>query len=237
MPIITGVALGFICRGALPVNSLPISFPIVSSINPWSTGFASLTVGPMRPKRPASAWVHFLSDFRKKNAELPAKDVMVSASKEWKLMTDLHKKPFQDLYVAAKKVYDVDQDAYVKSGQKEADQDASVKSGQKGARRRDPEKPKKPPAAFFHFLSGYRTENESLKLTESAKLAGAIWKDMSAKQKKPYEKQYKDEKSKYDEAMKLYKGSGKEEAWKAQTGKTSPKTGKTTVRKRKTTVK
>jgi len=206
------------------VNSLPISLPIVSSINPWSTGFASRTVDPMRPKRPASAWVHFLSDFRKKNTELPGKDVMGSASKEWKLMTSLQKKPFQDKYDAAKKVYDVDQDAYVKSGQKEA-------------WRRDPEKPKKPLSAFFQFLSGYRTKNASLKPTEIAKLAGAIWKDMNAEQKKPYEKQYNDEKNKYDEAMKLYKASGKEEAWKAKTGKTSPKTGKTTVGKKKTTAK
>jgi len=224
MPINTNVPWGFICRGDLPVNSLPISLPALCSITPWSTGFASRAVDPMRPKRPASSWIHFLSDFRKKNTELPGKDVMTSASKEWKMMNDLQKKPFQDIFVAAKKVYDVDQDAYVKSGQMEA-------------WKRDPEKPKKPVSAFLHFLGGYRTKNASLKVTEASKLAAAVWKDMSAEQKQPYEKQYKDEKNKYDEAMKLYKVSGKEEAWKAKTGKTSPKIGRATAGKKKTAAK
>jgi len=142
---------------------------------------------------------------------------MMSASKAWKVMTVPQKKPFQDLYDAAKKVYDADQEEYVKSGKKEA-------------WTRDPEKPKKPLSAFFLFLSGYRTKNASLKPTEASKLAAAIWKGMSSQQKQPYEKQYTEEKSKYDEAMKIYKASGKEGAWRERTGKTTArmkaKTGK-----------
>jgi len=136
---------------------------------------------------------------------------MMSASKAWKVMTVPQKKPFQDLYDAAKKVYDADQEEYVKSGKKEA-------------WTRDPEKPKKPLSAFFLFLSGYRTKNASLKPTEASKLAAAMWKDMSSQQKQPYEKQYTEEKSKYDEAMKIYKASGKEDAWRERTGKTTART-------------
>jgi len=196
------------CRGSMPVSGLPVSLPALSTVNLWSTGFASLAVDPARPKRPASAWIHFLSDFRKKNNDIPGKEVMVSASREWKVMTVPQKKPFQDLYDAAKKVYDADQEEYVKSGKKEAGT-------------RDPEKPKKPLSAFFLFLSGYRTKNASLKPTEASKLAAAIWKDMSREQKQPYEKQYTEEKQKYDEAMKVYKASGKEDEWKEKTGKTT----------------
>jgi len=133
---------------------------------------------------------------------------MMSASKAWKVMTVPQKKPFQDLYDAAKKVYDADQEEYVKSGKKEA-------------WTRDPEKPKKPLSAFFLFLSGYRTKNASLKPTEASKLAAAIWKGMSSQQKQPYEKQYTEEKHEYDEAMKLYKASGKEDAWTKKTGRTT----------------
>jgi len=189
------------CRGGMPVSSLPISLPALSTVSPWSTGFANLAVDPVRPKRPASAWIHFLSEFRKTNNGIPAKEVMTSASKAWKVMTVPQKKPFQEMYDVAKKVYDVDHEEYVKSGQKEA-------------RTRDPEKPKKPTSLFFLFLNEYRKKNESLKLTDASKLAAAIWNDMSKEQKQPYEKQYAEEKNKYDEALKLYKASGKEDVWR-----------------------
>lgn len=190
------------------MSSFPTPLPALSETSLWSAGFASLAVDPARPKRPASAWVHFLSDFRTKNKELRGKEVMMSASKAWKVLTVPQKKPFEDLYAANKKVYDVDQEEYVKSGQKEA-------------WTRDPEKPKRPLSSFFRFLDGYRTKNASLKPTEATKLAAAIWKDMSGEQKQPYEKQYKEELGKYNEAMKLYKASGKEVAWKERTGKTT----------------
>merc|ERR1719285_1687141 len=125
----------------------------------------------------------------------------MSASKAWKVMTVPQKKPFQDIYEAAKKVYDINQQEYVKSGAKEA-------------WKRDPEKPKRPPPAFFLFLSGYRTKNASLKPTEASKLASAIWNDMSKEQKQPYEQEYTVARKTYDEALKLYKASGKEDAWK-----------------------
>jgi len=192
------------------MSSLPAALPALGEVSPWSAGFASLAVDPARPKRPASAWVHFLSDFRKKNKEFAGKEVMTNASKVWKVMTVPQKKPFQDMYDANKKVYDVDQAEYVKSGQKEA-------------WARDPERPKRPLSAFFRFLDGYRAKNASFKPTEAAKLGAAVWKDMSAAQKQPYEKQYKDEIGKYTEAMKLYKASGKEEAWKERTGRTVKK--------------
>jgi hypothetical protein len=202
------VPLGFICRGGMPIGSLPAPLPALSEVSHWPAGFASRAVDPSRPKRPASAWIHFLSDFRKKHKELPGKEVMTSASKTWKVMTVLQKKPFQDIYDANKKVYDVDKEEYVKSGQKEA-------------WARDPDRPKRPLSAFFRFLDGYRTKHASLKATEAAKLGAAVWKDMKGEQKQPYEKQYKEEKNKYDEAMKLYKASGKEVAWKERTGKTT----------------
>jgi len=196
------VPWGFMCRGGMPVSSLPISLPALGAVSPGSAaGFANPAVDPARPKRPASAWIHFLSDFRKKNNGIPAKEVMTSASKAWKVMTVQQKKPFQETYDAAKKVYDVDQEEYVKWT-------------------RDPEKPKKPTSPFFLFLNGYRKKNESLKTTDASKLAAAIWNDMSKEQKQPYEKPYAEEKTKYDEALKLYKASGKEDVWREKTGKT-----------------
>lgn len=205
----------FTCRKGMQVSlSMPaLSWPISSLLGSWSAGFASKVADPARPKRPASAWVHFLSDFRKANKEIPGKEVMTSASQKWKTMSVVQKKPFQDIYDTAKKEYDKAQEEYVKSGKKE---DWT----------RDPEKPKKPISGFFLFLDGYRKKNASLKPTEASKLAAAIWKDMGKEQKKPYEAQYAEEKVKYDEAMKLYKASGKEEAWKERTGRTG-KTGKT----------
>merc|ERR1719410_162630 len=208
----------FMCRGGILASGLLASLLALNVVSSWSQGFASIAVDPARPKRPESAWIHYLSDFRKKNQDIKGKEVMSSASKAWKVMTVPQKKPFQDMYDAAKKVYDADQEEYVKSGKKEA-------------LTRDPEKPKKPLSAFFLFLSGYRTKNASLKPTEASKLAAAIWKDMSSQQKHPYENQYTDEKNKYDEAMKIYKASGKKDAWRERTGKTTARTKAKTGKK------
>jgi len=157
---------------------------------------------PARPKRPISAWLRYLADFRKQNVALKGPEVMKDASAKWKALTTEQRKPYEIPYQAEKKVYDKAFAEYVSSGKR----DAWV---------RDPEKPKRPKTGFIRFATEYRTKNPALKMTEASKKAGEVWKTMSAESKAPYEKLYTTEKAQYDKLMQAYKDSGKEEAWKA----------------------
>merc|ERR1719507_1826712 len=147
-------------------------------------------------------------------------------------MTDKQKKPFQEAFGALKKVYDKNKKTIVKSVKKRVNKSSKkkavksvkkdvvkpvkkksatrvkktvAKSANKKALTDDPEKPKRPVSPFLRFFKGYRTENSLLKLTEAAKKAGAVWKDMSLEEREPYQAPYQEEKSRYDGAMALYK--------------------------------
>lgn len=75
---------------------------------------------------------------------------------------------------------------------------------------KDSNKPKRAPTAFMLWLNENREsikkDNPNLKITEIAKKAGELWKDL--KDKPEWEKKAAKEKEKYLEAMKAYKESG-----------------------------
>lgn len=166
---------------------------------------------PDRPKRPTSAWILFLSHFRKKESEKAESirrkgvDVMRGAAAEWSVMTPEMKRPFEEPAQKAKQAYDVQYKEYVDSGKKDA-------------WKRDPERPKKPLTGYMRFLQTFRTNNPTLKLTEAAKAGANAWKALSDPQKAPYMKAYTTDKAEFDKLMAAYKASGKEEAWKKKVG-------------------
>jgi len=159
---------------------------------------------PDRPKRPLTAWLRFLADFRKENPTLK-KDALKAASEKWSVMPATQKQPWVQLYEADKREYDTLYKAY-------------VDSGKKAAWERPPGKPTRPRTAFLLFSAEYREKNPHLKMTEQVQLAAALWKDMSPEQKKPYEQQYAQAKEAYNEALTAYKESGAEKAWKDKVG-------------------
>jgi len=86
-------------------------------------------------------------------------------------------------------------------------------------RGRDPERPKRPMAAFFLFLNDSRSKKKDLTVTEIAKEAGKEWSTMSKAKKKPYEAKALKAKVAYDKAFKKYVDSGRAEEWKRDPNK------------------
>jgi len=158
---------------------------------------------PEKPTRPPSAWIHFLTDFRKQNMDkgYKPKEVMQVASGHWKSLSD--KSQYEQLAAKDKAVYEKARDTYNSTGAAEA-------------WKRPPGKPKKPLTAFLRFATECRTEGQ--KATETVKAASAKWKSMSAAEKAPYEKQYEEEKVKYTAALEEYKQTGNEELWREKVG-------------------
>ncbi|CAK0802193.1 unnamed protein product [Prorocentrum cordatum] len=160
---------------------------------------AQRRVDPDKPKRPVSAYMRFLSDFRsQKSADLGGKDLLKAAGAEWKALPAERRKPYEAAYEKEAVAYRSAYDQYVSSGKKDAF-------------KRDPDKPKRPLTGFLRFVAEKREQNKDVKATVLTKEASDSWKGMSEAQRKPYNEAYELDKARYAEKMKAYAASGKEE--------------------------
>jgi high mobility group protein B1 len=79
----------------------------------------------------------------------------------------------------------------------------------KGKAAKDPNKPKRPPSAFFVFMEDFRKqfnkENPDNKAVSAVgKAAGAKWKTMSDAEKAPYAAKAEKRKADYEKSMRAY---------------------------------
>ncbi|XWS07644.1 hypothetical protein CRYUN_Cryun41cG0007200 [Craigia yunnanensis] len=94
--------------------------------------------------------------------------------------------------------------------------------------KKDPNKPKRPPTAFFVFLEEfritYKQENPKVKVFSAVgKAGGEKWKSMSKEEKAPYEAKAAKRKSEYEKLMAAYnkkqESSDDEEEAESETSK------------------
>jgi hypothetical protein len=149
-----------------------------------------------RPKRSTSAYFYFLAQCRKEAAKAgkpPTKiaEFTKDASEKWKALTADKKKPFEAAAAEDKKRYEQEMGVY------------------KG-KTVDPNKPKRPPTAYFVFLAGFRIKmaNKGIEHKELLKMAGEEWRTLSNEDKKPFEKKALEESKKYESAMTEYRRTG-----------------------------
>jgi len=78
-------------------------------------------------------------------------------------------------------------------------------------RKKDPNAPKRPLSSFMFFCQAKRQEmkdqNPSASFSELGKILGAAWKEVTAAEKKPYEKSNAKDKERYEAEKAAYKGS------------------------------
>lgn len=98
------------------------------------------------PKRPISSFLRFTGELRdqvkKKNPELPAKEILKVIGAEWKKLTEAQKKKYEDAYAKDKVKYDAEMKAYeekygpVKKTKKSESKDAKeeAKRGRKSTK-------------------------------------------------------------------------------------------------------
>ncbi|KAI3677583.1 hypothetical protein L6452_36849 [Arctium lappa] len=97
-----------------------------------------------------------------------------------------------------------------KVGKRKAPAKAVGKSKAKGGKAaKDPNKPKRPPSAFFVFLEEFRKtfkkENPTVKAVSAVgKAGGEKWKSLSAAEKAPYEAKAAKRKTDYEKLMNAY---------------------------------
>ena len=89
---------------------------------------------------------------------------------------------------------------------------AATKAGtktSKGKAAKDPNKPKRPPSAFFVHMEEYRKQfnkeyPENKAVSAVGKAVGAKWKTMSEAEKAPYAAKAEKQKVEYEKNMKAY---------------------------------
>ncbi|KAL3617516.1 hypothetical protein CASFOL_037837 [Castilleja foliolosa] len=94
-----------------------------------------------------------------------------------------------------------------KAGKRKAEPKAVKKTDKK--LKKDPNKPKRPPSAFFVFLEEFRTtfkkENPTVKAVSAVgKAGGAKWKSLTKVEKAPYEAKAAKRKTEYEKLMNAY---------------------------------
>jgi len=163
---------------------------------------------PARPAPPMTPYFMYLQEYRKSApSTIKAKDMTKIAAERWRTLPETEKTPFLQKYESKKTVYDAAFREYKESGKLDA-------------WKRDPLKPKKPLTGFMRYSMQWRKDHGSgLKVTEITKKAAVAWKALPADQKAVFDSEYRTEKAQYDSAMKAYKDSGKEQAFKEKTGR------------------
>ncbi|GFY82359.1 high mobility group B1 [Actinidia rufa] len=91
----------------------------------------------------------------------------------------------------------------------EADKSSKRKPKKEKPAKKDPNKPKRPPSAFFVFLEEFRKtfkkENPNVKAVSAVgKAGGEKWKSLSKSEKAPYEAKAAKKKSEYEKLMNAY---------------------------------
>ncbi|RUS78302.1 hypothetical protein EGW08_013937 [Elysia chlorotica] len=149
-----------------------------------------------KPKRATSAYFYFLAACRKEAAKIgkpPTKiaEFTKEASEKWKALRPDQKTEFEASAAEDKKRYEREMAAY------------------KG-KTVDPNRPKRPPTAYFLFLADFRPRmaGKGIEHKELLKLAGEEWRGMPAAIKSPYEKRALEESKKYEVLMAEYRRTG-----------------------------
>ncbi|KAI5601305.1 hypothetical protein BDE02_01G084000 [Populus trichocarpa] len=191
-----------------------------------------------RPCPPYSLWCKDQwNEVKKENPDAEFKDISHILGAKWKTITAEEKKPYEEKYQVEKEAYlklmtkekreseamkllEEEQkqktamellEQYLQFKQ-EAGQEENKKN--KTKKEKDPLKPKHPLSAFFLFSNERRAAllAENKNVLEVAKIAGEEWKNMTEKQKRPYEEIAKKNKEKYTQEIEAYKQNKDEEA-------------------------
>lgn len=167
----------------------------------------------MKPKKPKSAYFHYL-DYRRpaikeKHPKLKMTDRQKIMATEWREMDPANKKVFEDLAHESKLIYAKDLKKY-------QDWIAKQSSRRKESKEeRTPEKvisrPKKAVSAFLHYLSRNRASMKSNKPGDVMKVLSAKWKGLKDEEKKEYEELALKDKERFKSEMAEYERLGGKE--------------------------
>ncbi|PIN16780.1 HMG box-containing protein [Handroanthus impetiginosus] len=189
-------------------------------------------------KKPSPPYVLWCKDqwneVKKANPEADFKEISNLLGAKWKTITAEEKKPYEERYQAEKEAYlkivgnEKREHEAMKLLEDEQKQKTAMelleqylqfkqeaeKENKKTKKEKDPLKPKQPMSAYFIFSNERRAAllAENKNVLEVARITGEEWKNMTDKERAPYEKMALKNKEQYMQEMEVYKQKKEEEA-------------------------
>jgi hypothetical protein len=144
------------------------------------------------PKKPKSSYLVFCNIerdiLRKQRPDIDFKEISRELGKKWKLLSDIEKKGFNEIYEKDKERYNKECQIYVYPNN--LDVKNKVKSGIK-----------KPRSSYMFFCQEERIRivktKPNIKQTEIMRECGKKWNELSSVDKKTYENMYEKDKERY----------------------------------------
>jgi len=148
---------------------------------------------PGKPKRATSAYLYFLSHLRDQlkaqGKSIKIGDLAKEAAEKWHSMDSDTRKPFDEQALADKRRYEQEMGVFKPA--------------------RDPNKPKRPSTAYFHFLADFRIKMKGSDIghKDVIRQAGQAWQRLSEAQKHPYQIKQQEEQVEYEKKMAVYRAN------------------------------
>ncbi|XP_027181233.1 high mobility group B protein 13-like isoform X1 [Coffea eugenioides] len=189
-----------------------------------------------RPSPPYALWCKDQwNEVKKANPEADFKEISTLLGAKWKTLSTEEKKPYEERYQEEKEAYlkivgiekrEHEAMKLLEEEQKQKTamelleqymqfkQEAEKENKKTNKQEKDPLKPKQPLTAFFLYSNERRATllAENKNVLEVAKVLGEEWKNMTEKQRAPYEKIANKNKEQYLLEIELYKQRKEEEA-------------------------
>jgi len=140
----------------------------------------------------------------KKKEGIAHKEAMTRAGEMWKALSDKKKKTYMDMEVKDKARHDKEMETYDPSAF-----DPSTVPQKKGRTKKDKDEPKGARSAYIIFSTEKRKElaEGGTPKGETLAAAAALWKDLTDKEKKPYERLHEKDKARHTKEMAAYKAN------------------------------
>jgi hypothetical protein len=148
---------------------------------------------PGKPKRATSAYLYFLSHLRDQlkaqGKSIKIGELAKEAAMKWHAMDSDTRKPFDEQALADKRRYEQEMGVFKPA--------------------RDPNKPKRPSTAYFHFLADFRQKMKGSDIghKDVIRQAGQAWQRLSEAQKHPYQVKQQEEQVEYEKKMSVYRAN------------------------------
>ncbi|KAG8375079.1 hypothetical protein BUALT_Bualt10G0062900 [Buddleja alternifolia] len=191
--------------------------------------------GTKKPSPPYVLWCKDQwNEVKKANPNADFKEMSNLLATKWKTITAEEKKPYEERYQAEKEAYlkivgnEKREHEAMRLLEDEHKQKTAMefleqylqfkketqKENKKTKKEKDPLKPKQPMSAYFIFSNERRAAlfAENKNVLEVARITGEEWKNMTEKQRAPYEKMAMKNKEQYMREMESYKQKKDEEA-------------------------
>lgn len=215
-----------------------VNFPVMQALTEKEQekkGKKKADPAKKRPSPPYALWCKDQwNEVKKANPDAEFKDISNLLGAKWKKISPEEKKPYEERYQAEKEAYLkvvgnekreheamrlLEEEQKQKTAMELLEQylqfkQETQKENKKTKKEKDPLKPKQPMTAFFLFSNERRSTllADNKNVLEVAKIAGEEWKNMTEKERAPYEEMANKNKEQYKQEMELYKQKKDEEA-------------------------